>query len=391
MVHRFSFRRGIMGGMKTLRDLPELNDVPVLVRAALNVPVADGKVVNTFRLRAALPTIEYLRTRGAKIILIGHLGDVGTETLRPVYEAMKEFIPRISFCPVATGAEARAAVRALSPGEVLMLENLRRYTGEKDNDPTFASELASLADLFVQDSFDVCHRTHASVVGIPALLTSYAGLQLEIEVRELGKALAPEHPALAIIGGAKFSTKEPVLKKLLALYDQVFVGGALANDFMKAKGQPVGTSLVSGADQEALAALMQNPKLELPEDYVVAPMGSERSDGHLTGITVVAPDEAILDDGPKTIEHLTARVQAAKVVLWNGPLGNYEKGFVEGTEALARAISSSGAHSIVGGGDTIAAIEKLGVSDKISFISTGGGAMLDFLAEGTLPGIKALA
>ncbi|MES2994540.1 MAG: phosphoglycerate kinase [Patescibacteria group bacterium] len=379
-----------MGLMKTLRDIKHLENVPVLVRAALNVPVADGKVTNTFRLRSALATIEFLRTRHARVILIGHIGDKGTETLHPVYEAMKEFIPSIQFCENATGPVARQAVRDTVPGDVLMLENLRRDTGEKENDPAFAAELASLADVFVQDSFDVCHRAHASVVGVTELLPSYAGFQVEKEVTELTKALNPKRPSLAIMGGAKFSTKEPVLAMLLTSYDHVFVGGALANDFMQAKGEPVGASLVSGADHSALKKILENPKLKLPVDYVVAKVGSRREDGHLSGVTVVAPNEAILDDGPRTVELLGELIGKAKTVLWNGPLGNYEKGFTEGTEALVRIIAQSNAHSIIGGGDTIAAIEKLGLDDRISFVSTGGGAMLDFLADGSLPGIDAL-
>ena len=376
--------------MRTVRDIPHLENVPVLVRAALNVPVADGKVTNTFRLRSALATIEFLQKKHARVILAGHIGDQGTESLRPVYEALKAFIPGILFCEQAVGASARKAARELVPGEVLLLENLRRHAGEKENDPAFAAELASLADVFVQDSFDACHRKHASIVGVPELLPSYAGLQVEREVAELSKGLTPKHPSLAIIGGAKFSTKESLLAVLLDAYDHVFVGGALANDFMQALGQPVGASLVSGADHATISKLLGNKKLRLPVDYVVAPKGSERTEGHLSGVTIVAPGEAILDNGPKTIEMLGKLVAEARTILWNGPLGNYEKGFTDGTEALARAIADSGAHSIVGGGDTIGAIEKLGLDDRFSFISTGGGAMLDFLADGSLPGIDAL-
>lgn len=376
--------------MRTLHDIPRLENVPVLVRAALNVPIADGKVVNTFRLRSALPTIEFLRTHHARVILVGHLGDKGTESFLPVYEALKELIPGIKFCDRAVGASARSAVRDMVPGDVLLLENLRRHAGEKENDPAFAAELASLADVFVQDSFDACHRAHASIVGVPELLPAYAGFQVEREVEELSKALRPKHPALAIIGGAKFSTKEPVLVALLKQYDHVFVGGALANDFMRALGKPVGSSLVSGADHAAIDSILGNKKLRLPIDYVVAPMGSERNEGHLSGVTVVSANEAILDNGPKTIELLGELVKKAKTILWNGPLGNYEKGFTEATEALAVLIAQSKAHSIVGGGDTIAAIEKLGLDEHISFISTGGGAMLDFLSNGSLPGIDAL-
>lgn len=376
--------------MRTVRDIRVLENIPVLVRTALNVPVENGEVSGSFRLRRALPTIEYLRTRHARVVLIGHLGDQGTETLEPVYRALSEMVPGIRFCPVATGPRAREAVRTLPPGGVLLLENLRRSPGEKRNAKEFAAALAELADIFVQDSFDVCHRAHASVVGVPELLPSYAGLLVEEEIRELSMALLPKKPSLAIVGGAKFSTKEPVLVRLLRSYDRVFVGGALANDFMQAAARPVGRSLVSGADKAELKSLLGNRKLALPLDYVVAPAGKDRSFGRVTEIQDVQADEAILDNGPKTIAMLAERIDTANTILWNGPLGNYENGFVEGTEALATVIARSRARAIVGGGDTVAAIEKLGLGDRFAFISTGGGAMLDFLAKGTLPGIAAL-
>lgn len=377
--------------MKLLRDCKKLENVPVLLRAALNVPVANGKVAGNFRLRRALPTIEYLAARHARVILLGHIGDEGTETLLPVYEAMKEFFPRMVFCPVTTGPEALAAVRALPAGGILMLENVRRNRGEKMNDESFARELAKLADVFVQDSFDVCHRAHASVVGVPAFLPSYAGLLVEEEVRELSRALKPKSPSLAIIGGAKFATKEAVLKRLLAGYTNVFVGGALANDFMAEQGIPTELSLRSKEGQEEVRALLTHKRLLLPLDTVIGLPGSAGGEGRVGVLDGVAPFEAILDDGPKTVELLAGLSSKAKTILWNGPLGNYEHGHTQGTESLARAIAKSRAHSIVGGGDTVAAIEKLGLNDRFGFISTGGGAMLEFLAQGTLPGVDALS
>lgn len=376
--------------MRSVRDIPVLAGIPVLVRAALNVPIAGGKVADPFRLMRALPTIRYLQEKGARVILAGHLGDKGTESMRPVFEALGEYLKHMYFCDVSTGTGARNAAHALNDGEILLLENLRRETGEKKNDSAFAHELAALADVFVQDSFDVLHREHASVVGVPHLLPAYAGLLVEEEVRELSKALFPSTPSLAIVGGAKFQTKEPVLEKLLTAYDAVFVGGALANDFMRAGAHPVGKSLVSGADIAHMQKLLSNRKLLLPKDYVVAPAGGTRSEGRICGIDAVEAGEAILDNGPETVAMLGTLAAHAKTVLWNGPLGNYENGFVEGTEGLATVIARSGAHSIVGGGDTVAAIESLKLSSRFSFISTGGGAMLDFLAKGTLPGIEAL-
>ncbi len=357
--------------MRSVREIPLFANIPILVRGALNVPVAGGRVVNDYRLRRALPTLQYLSERAAKVVLIGHIGEGGTETLAPVAEALGALIPGVSFFPEIVGANVRAAIREMSPGHILVLENLRRSKGETASDPAFAAELATLADVFVQDSFDTCHRSHASIVGIPDLLPSYAGLLLEEEVTELTRALTPEEPSLAVIGGAKFSTKEPVLRQLLAKYNHVFVGGALANDFLKTRGQDVGKSLVSGADPAHIQELLANPKLVLPVDSVIA-------------------HEMILDHGVETSALLAELARGARTILWNGPLGKFEDGYGQSTEHFARAVAESGARSIVGGGDTVAAIEKLGLLSKFSFVSTGGGAMNDFLADGSLVGIDAL-
>ncbi len=376
--------------MKTVRDIPVLKNISVMVRAALNVPLEGGKVANSFRLRQALPTIAYLQSKGARVILVGHIGDKGTETLLPVADALREFIPQLAFCPSTTGPEARSAIRALESGQVLMLENVRRHKGEVANDEAFAAELAELADVFVEDSFDVCHRPHASVVGVSKFLPSYMGLLVETEVKELSRALKPKRPSLAIIGGAKFSTKEPVIAKLLKSYDRVFVGGALANDFLKAKGLPVEASLVSDVDPQAMQTLLKNPRLILPIDEVFAMPGEDVSQAKTGMLDGKVPLEAVLDSGPMTSEILGELVRKSKTVLWNGPLGNYEHGYTEGTERLARAIAGSGTYSILGGGDTIAAVEKLGITGHFSFVSTGGGAMLDFIAKGNLPGLEVL-
>lgn len=377
--------------MRSVETIPQFQNIPIIVRAALNVPLEDGKVTNSFRLRSALPTIEFLQKKGARVILIGHIGEKGTETLEPVYQAVKELVPKLSFCPVTVGPKAREAVRNLVPGDVLMLENLRRDSGEVKNAPEFAQKLSELADVFVEDSFDVCHREHASVVGLPALLAPYAGFQVLKEVEELTKALKPKSPSLAIIGGAKFTTKEPVLTTLLQKYDRVFVGGALANDFMRASGHSVGKSLVSSdIDELAIRTLLRNPRLMLPIDEIVAPVGATSDESVVAGISGVPKTAAIYDDGPRTIQALESLAARAETILWNGPLGLYEKGFTGGTEALARAVGASKAYSILGGGDTVAAVEEIGLAHRFSFISTGGGAMLDFLAKGTLPGLRAL-
>ncbi|MEK7604358.1 MAG: phosphoglycerate kinase [Patescibacteria group bacterium] len=381
--------------MRSVREIPVLENIPILVRAALNVPIKEGRVTNDYRLRRALPTLQYLTERGARVILVSHVGEKGTETLAPVAEALGKLIPGVSFFPETLGSRVRHAIRGVTPGEILVLENLRRDRREKDNDKTFARELAALADVFVQDSFDTCHRTHASIVSVPELLPSYAGILLEEEVHELSRALTPTHPALAVIGGAKFSTKEPVLTRLLEHYDIVFPGGALANDFLQATGQAVGMSLVSIASKDRIKELLADPRLVIPVDSLVV-------DAHEVGKTdaraharvaekgQVHPTDVILDHGPGTVAYLVERARSAKTILWNGPLGKYEDGFVDATNAFARAIADSGAFSVIGGGDTIAAIEELGLLSRISFVSTGGGAMLEFLAKGTLPGIAAL-
>lgn len=377
--------------MRSVEGIPRLENIPVIVRAALNVPIQNGKVANAFRLRSALPTIEFLRKKRARVVLIGHIGEKGTETLEPVYQAMKALVPGLVWCPTNTGPQAREAVRSLPPGGVVMLENLRRNAGETKNDMKFARELAELADVYVEDSFDVCHREHASVVSLPKLLAPYAGLQVMREVAELTKALQPARPALAIIGGAKFSTKEPVLTSLLKSYDRVFVGGALANDFMRASGRTIGKSLVSSNVGELeVRKLLNNPKLMLPLDEVAAPEGAARDAGKVYGPNDIPQAYIIYDDGPKTVRALSNVIANAETVLWNGPLGLYEKGFIDSTQGLARAIGQSQAYSIIGGGDTVAAIEELGLVHRFSFISTGGGAMLDFLAKGTLPGLSVL-
>lgn len=375
--------------MKSVRSIKKLEGVTVLLRTSLNVPTDKGKVTDGFRLLAALPTIKYLQSRHAKVVLISHISGKGTETLRPMYEALKGSIAELSFCEYSIGPIARETVRRMVPGDVVMLENLRRHAGEEKNDPVFAQELASMADVFVQDSFDVCHRSHASVVGVPQLLPSYAGFTVEHEVAELTKARKPKHPALAVIGGAKFSTKQPLLKQLLKTYDHVFVGGALANDFIKAKGYSVGKSLVSDEGQEEIQQLLKHKRLVVPVDAVVAAFGKERAYARVAQLKDIAEDEAIYDIGPHTAAALMDLALKAKTVLWSGPLGFFEKGYVEGNQTLSQAIAGH-TYTVIGGGDTIAALDMLGVTKEFSFVSTGGGAMLDFMVDGTLVGLEAL-
>ena len=367
-----------------IRAAENLQGKRVLLRADLNVPVEGGRVLDIFRLRQSLETIEFLRRAGARIILVSHLGRSGA-TLLPVAEALSQFLP-ISFVPDILGARAKVARAALKNGEVLLLENLRSDPREEKNDPQFAKELASLAECFVNDSFGVSHRNHASITGVPTLLQSYAGLELQKEIAELSNALHPPSPSLCIIGGAKFETKGPLIEKFLKSYDYVFVGGAIANDVFKAQGKEVGMSRVSPERHDFLK-ILRNKKLLLPSDVVVVEVNGKNT---LKNISDVMPSDTIMDVGPQTISTVSELLSKMKFVLWNGPLGNYEHGFVNQTEALAEAIAASGVYSVVGGGDTIAAIGKLGLESRFSFVSTGGGAMLEFLYKGTLPGLQAL-
>lgn len=357
--------------------------VTVLLRSSLNVPIEGGQVRESFRLDRALQTIEFLTHQGAKVVLISHINGEKTASLRPVFEYLKKKIA-LTFVDDIVGDAARAAVKALRAGQVLMLENVRRDAGEESNDEHFARRLASLGEVFVNDDFAAAHRKHASIVGVPKLLPSYAGLQFMAEVEGLTPALSPKSPSLAIIGGAKFVTKEPLIRELLNRYDQVVIVGALANDFFKAQGHEVGRSLVSSSPH--IVDLLKNSKVILPTDVTV-----EGTDGvAVKALADVLPTDTIYDLGPETLARLEPLITKAKTIVWNGPTGKYEKGFTQMTEKVAEAIAASSGHSMVGGGDTIASIQRLNIEKHFTFVSTAGGAMLDFLADNTLPGIEAL-
>jgi phosphoglycerate kinase len=368
---------------KTLNELPEVNGIPVVVRLDFNAPVADGKVVDDYRIVKSLPTINFLREKGAKVIIIAHI-EGGTDTLKPVYERLVKDVPA-TFCEdcIENGAEKIAAMNA---GDVMLCENLRLYDGEKKNDPEFAKKLAALGTYYVNDGFSVSHRKHASVVGVPKLLPGFLGLQFQQEVENISKVFNPEHPFVFVLGGAKFDTKLPLVERFLQLADTIIIGGALANDMYKAKGLNVGASLVADSDID-LTAYASNPKIVVPHDVVVlTPEGKQQ----VKPVTEIKDGEKIFDAGPDSLAHFEKILQSAKTILWNGPLGNYEDGYKEPTLQLARIIANASAVSVLGGGDTLAAIQELKLEDKFTFVSTGGGAMLDFLAQGTLPGLDAL-
>ena len=373
--------------MKTLRDIEHLSGVKALVRVDFNVSIENGTVVDDTRIRAALPTIDLLRTKGAKVILVSHLesSDGGNPSLQPVANYMKDKLG-ISVMFVRNIRTANDLIEnSLINGQCMLLENLRQFPGEKANDQGFARELASLGDLYVNDAFSVSHREHASIVSVPKFLPSYAGLQLEKEIANLSKVFDPAHPFLFILGGAKFETKLPLLAKFMGLADTVFVGGALANDFYRAKGYETGTSLLSKGNLD-LAPFLASPKLMLPADVIDENKAVKKPEA-------LGAADMIMDAGPQTVAALQDKINTSKFILWNGPLGMYEEGYRQPTLDLAKMIGEAtlhGVETIVGGGDTLAAITELGIDDEFSFVSTGGGAMLDFLAKGTLPGIEAL-
>lgn len=372
--------------MKTLRDIQVFRGVKVLVRIDFNVPIKNNQVVEDFRIRSAFPTIDFLTEKGAKVILIGHLesNEPRDNTFKPVVEHININLgKKVSFIQNINNAGSYIE-NEMKDGDCVLIENLRYDDGEKKNDQKFASALASLADIYVNDAFSVCHREHASVVGVPVLLPSYAGFQLENEIIHLNKAFKPEHPFIFILCGAKFETKLPLLEKFIDVADYVYVGGALATDFFKEKGYEVGKSFVSEGDF-GLSKYLGNKKIILPIDLV-------NQDNIVVKPETFAKDDSSMDCGPETIKLLKEKIDSAKMVLWNGPLGVYEKGYKKGTLDLAKIIADNKGKivSVVGGGDTVAAISENNDNDKFSFISTGGGAMLEYLAKGSLPGIKAL-
>lgn len=386
----------------TLKDL-DLRNKRVLVRVDFNVPLEAGRVTDNTRIRAALPTIRYLIDNGARVILMSHLGRPKgkvKEELRldPVARELENLLGRpvhkVNDC---IGPEVEAAAAALKPGEVLLLENVRFYPEEEKNDPEFARKLAALADIYVNDAFGAAHRAHASTEGVAHYLPAAAGFLLQKEIETLGKALAdPERPFVAIIGGAKVSDKISVIRNLLTKVDTLIIGGGMANTFLKAKGYAMGKSLVE-EDQVSLAqelmdqATRQGVKMLLPRDLVVAQEFKADAPYQVVAVNAVPDGWMALDIGPETAREYANALKDARTVVWNGPMGVFEmEPFAHGTEAVARAVAAVDGMTIVGGGDSVAAVEKVGVADKIGHISTGGGASLEFLEGKALPGVVAL-
>lgn len=373
--------------LKSIESVKNLKGKTVLLRADFNVPIKKNNVVDPFRIVATIPTISFLKKAGAKIVIMSHSGDDGEQSLKPMAVLLADKLRApVGFVPAATGPLVTEAIRAMKNGGVIVLENIRREKGEKENSTTLAKTLASYADIYVNDAFPVSHRAHTSLVGVPKYLPHYAGFQMLREVEHLGIALKkPEHPFVAIVGGAKFDTKLPLIKRFQKTADTVFIGGALFNQCLLETGHEIGDSLHE-EKTFGLKSLLKQKNIMLPTDVVV-----RNGKKHFTKLAnEVLPGEVIVDAGSASVTSLIEKVKKAKLVLWNGPLGKYETGDGGATLALAEGLKKTKALVVVGGGDSVAAIESLGIKKKNIFVSTGGGATLEFLSKGTLVGIKAL-
>ena len=388
-----------MFNKKTVRDI-DFQGKRVLVRVDFNVPLKEGKVSDDTRIRAALPTIEYLLEKGAAVILFSHLGRPkgGPDpkySMKPVAEYLKDLVKApVKFSEDAAGSKASEAAAALKPGEILVLENTRFYPGEEKNDLDLAKQFADLADVYVMDAFGSAHRAHSSTEGVAQFKPAVAGFLMEKEIQYLGQAITePERPFVAILGGAKISDKIGVIRNLLSKADSILIGGAMANTFFKAQGYPMGDSLVENDVLDLAKELLAEggTKIRLPIDMVVASSTDENAEIKVKPVGPVEDGWKVLDIGPESVENFAKVVKAAKTVVWNGPMGLFEdKRFAKGTFGVAQALADSSASTIVGGGDSAAAIQQSGLADKITHISTGGGASLEMLEGITLPGVAAL-
>ncbi len=384
-------------------EAEDLKGKRVFLRVDFNVPLEEGKVTDATRIEKTLPTIELLIRKGAKLVVASHLGrpkgKVNPEfSMKPVYEKFKMIVPfPVYFSESVVGESVESQTRNLKEGEILMIENLRFHAEEEENQKDFAKSLARLADIYVNDAFGAAHRAHASTEGIAHFLPSYAGLLMRKEVETLGTLISsPAKPFVAIIGGSKVSSKIKILKNLLTKVDHLLIGGGMAYTFLKSRAVPIGNSLFE-KDFEVQAyqlidkAGVQGIDLQLPIDHVIADSFSDKAKTKTVDRMGILEGWIGMDIGPKTISQFEKTIQEAKTVFWNGPMGVFEMDkFATGTIKIAKAVAKSKAVSVVGGGDSIAAISKAGVADKITHISTGGGASLEFLEGRELPGVKAL-
>jgi len=392
-----------MFSKKTIKDV-DVRGKKVLVRVDFNVPLAEGSVTDDTRVRAALPTLRYLVDHGARVILMSHLGRPNGEpdpqySLRPVRRTLQRLIGRnVVFVDAVVGPEAEEAATRMVDGEILMLENVRFHPGEKANDPAFAKSLAKLGDLYVNDAFGAAHRAHASTAGVAEFLPAYAGLLLAREIETLSGMVAnPEKPFVAILGGSKVSDKFGVIDRLIDCVDALLIGGGMAFTFLVAKGIEVGDSIVETdwvepAKKMLVKAESKGVELVLPTDFVVAAEIAEDADTRVVGREEIPRGLKGLDIGPSTIELFKGEISAAKTIFWNGPMGVFELApFETGTKEVAIAVGRNNrAVSIIGGGDSVAALKKFGLEDRVTFVSTGGGASMKLLEGAPLPGLEAL-
>jgi phosphoglycerate kinase len=392
-----------MFSKRTVKDA-DVSGKRVLVRVDFNVPLADGSVTDDTRVRAALPTLRYLVDHGARVILMSHLGRPKGEpdpqySLRPVRRTLQRLIGRnVVFVDTTVGPDAEEAAARMVDGEIIMLENVRFNPGEKANDPEFARALAGLADIYVNDAFGAAHRAHASTAGVAGFLPAYAGLLLAREVTTLTGMLAePERPFVAILGGSKVSDKFGVIDRLIDCVDALLIGGGMAFTFLVAQGIEVGNSLVEPdwvepATKMLAKAAEKGVELLLPTDFVVAAEIAEDTDTKIVGRGEIPVGLMGLDIGPSSIEQFKGEIAAAKTIFWNGPMGVFEMApFEAGTREIAIAVGrNSRAASIIGGGDSVAALKKFGLEDRVTFVSTGGGASMKLLEGAPLPGVEAL-
>ena len=381
----------------------------VFLRADMNVSIKNNEIIDDTRIKATIPTIEYLIQNGAKVVLATHLGKakgIGFEeefSLKIVLERLKEFLPNVKFnySSDCVGEETKNVIKNANFGEVILLENLRFHKGEEENEPAFAKELANLADIYVNDAFSTCHRKHASMVGIPEILDSYAGINLEYELDNLTKLVSnPERPVMVIVGGSKVSTKLELLNALVSKSDYIVVGGGMANTFLNANGNNVGKSLKEEQlNNDALNLLKlakeKNCEIILPIDVITAKEISENQNIETKNIRDILDDDIIVDVGPKTIDIIKNKLDLCKVVIWNGPIGIYEiSPFNKGTDSLAKIIadktSDGSLKSVAGGGDILAALNKANIAEKFTYLSTAGGAFLKWLEKGVLPAVEKL-
>ena len=388
-----------MFNKKTIKDI-DVKEKKVLVRVDFNVPMKEGKITDDTRIRAALPTIQYLIEHDAAVILVSHLGRPkgGPDpvfSLKPVANYLANLMEKpVAFADDCIGPLAENAALALKPGEVLVLENTRFHPEEEKNDQGMAKQLAALADIYVNDAFGTAHRAHASTEGVAKFLPGVAGFLMEREIKYLGQAIDnPKRPFVAILGGAKVSDKIGVIKNLLQKADSVLIGGGMANTFFKAQGYEMGDSLVEGEALETAKELLKlgGSKLRLPVDMVIADKFEDSAHKKVMDVSEVPAGWRVLDIGPETVKEYAKIISDAGTVIWNGPMGVFEfPNFATGTFEIAKAIAASKAISVIGGGDSVAAVAQAGVSDNITHISTGGGASLEMLEGLELPGLVAL-